>query len=363
MTEIRPLAFWGKRIAGIAVALFALAVLDPVLSNGNVFPAYWFQILLVAGINVTLAVSLNLINGFCGQFSLGHAGFMAVGGYASAYFTLHSIHANVRDLSLAEQSMWMIAALGIAGAAASVAGLLVGIPTLRLRGDYLAILTLGMGEIILVFILNINAVGGASGLPDIPGLSRFFWIWLVALGTIALSRNLFISSHGRAVLAVREDEIAAESLGVPTTRYKIMVFGWSAALAGMAGCLSAHFDMYLTPDSFKFTRSIEIVVMIILGGLGSTTGAVVGAILVTLLPEALRFVPVFNVGSVSVNIQDWRLVIYSFLLIVLMLTRPKGLLGGVELSWGGLGKIGGRWRNGRRKRNLPAEEREQGELL
>jgi branched-chain amino acid transport system permease protein len=289
---------------------------------------------------------------------------MAVGGYASAYFTLKLVHTPVSQMPIMQQAGWMIAALLIAAATSSVAGLIVGFPTLRLRGDYLAIVTLGLGEIIRVFILNINAVGGASGLPDIPGLSRFFWIWGVALFTIALSRNLFVSSHGRAILAVREDEIAAEALGVPTTRYKVLVFAISAALAGMAGCLSAHLDMYLTPDSFTFLRSIEIVVMIILGGLGSTTGAVLGAMIVTLLPEGLRFVPSFTLGSLTVNLPDWRMVIYSLLLVVLMLTRPNGILGGKELSWEGFKRIGGRWRSGGPKnKNLPREKAGQGDFL
>jgi branched-chain amino acid transport system permease protein len=355
---------WLLKAAWIAGSVLLLAAVQPVLANDRVLDPYWFQVLLTMGINVTLAVSLNMINGFCGQFSIAHAGFMAVGAYASAYFTLHALHVPINDLSFPQQASWMIGALLIGGITAGLAGVIVGIPSLRLRGDYLAIATLGFGEIIRVSILNIEAVGGASGLPDIPGLTNFFWIWLVALMTIALSRNLFVSSHGRAVLAVREDEIAAEALGVPTTKYKVMVFALSSALAGMAGCLSAHKDLYLTPGSFTFMRSIEVIVMIILGGLGSTTGAVIGAILVTLLPEALRFVPAFTLAGHTIEIQNWRMVIYSVLLIVLMLTRPRGLLGGVELSWDGLRRIGGKWRGGKPSdRNLPPREKREGELL
>lgn len=355
---------WALKAVWIVGTILLLLLLQPVLRSGAIIDPYWFRILLMIGINVILAVSLNLINGFCGQFSIAHAGFMAVGAYASAYFTLNALYTSVGNLSVFQQATWMIAALLIGGAAAALAGLIVGIPSLRLRGDYLAIATLGFGEIIRVAILNIEAVGGASGLPDIPGLTSFFWIWLIALMTIGISRNLFVSSHGRAVLAVREDEIAAESLGVPTTRYKVTVFALSSALAGMAGVLSAHLDLYITPSSFTFIRSIEVIVMIILGGLGSTTGAVLGATMVTLLPEGLRFVPAFTLVGTTVEIQEWRMVIYSLLLIIFMLTRPRGILGGVELSWHGLQRIGGRWRRDEpTDRNLPPHEKGEGEFL
>ena len=324
---------WARKALAVALAIALLVGLGPALESGRIIDPYWFQILLVMGINVTLAVSLNLINGFCGQFSIGHAGFMALGGYSAAWMTLHALPGGVATISSPARAFWMIAALLVAGITAGAAGLIVGIPSLRLKGDYLAIVTLGFGEIIRVLILNIEAVGGSSGLHDIPGLSSFFWIWLVAVGSIALSRNLVISSHGRAILAVREDEIAAEALGVPTTRYKVTVFALGSALAGMAGCLSGHLDLNLTPSSFTFVRSIEVIVMVILGGLGSTTGAVVGAMGVTLLPEALRFIPIFRIGSATVNFSDWRMVIYSLFLIGLMLTRPNGLLGGKELTW------------------------------
>ncbi len=365
-----PVAFTLRRLVWIGVTVGALAGVSALFAGGQFVDPYWFQILLVMGINVTLAVSLNLINGFCGQFSIGHAGFMAVGAYASAYFTLHAMKVSATDLSPVMQGAWMVAALAVSALTAGLVGILVGIPSLRLRGDYLAIVTLGFGEIIRVLILNIEAVGGASGLPDIPGLSNFFWIWLVALATIALSRNLFISSHGRAVLAVREDEIAAESLGVPTTKYKVRIFALGSALAGMAGCLSAHLDLYLTPGSFTFVRSMEIIVMVILGGLGSTTGAVVGAAFVTLLPEGLRFVPEIQMGAHVLVLKDLRMVIYSALLILLMLTRPRGLLGGAELSWDGLKRIGGRWNGGGKpptpninRAERKAADKQQGELL
>ncbi|MBW3621780.1 MAG: branched-chain amino acid ABC transporter permease [Armatimonadetes bacterium] len=355
---------WLLKAVWIAGTILVLLALQPLLQSGAIIDPYWFRILLLMGINVTLAVSLNLINGFCGQFSIAHAGFMAVGAYTSSYFTLHALYTPVRNLSFAQQATWMIGALLVGAVTAGIAGFIVGIPSLRLRGDYLAIATLGFGEIIRVAILNIEEVGGASGLSDIPPLSSFFWIWLIALMTIALSRNLLVSSHGRAVLAVREDEIAAEALGVPTTKYKVIVFAFSSALAGMAGVLAAHLDLSIYPSSFTFLRSIEIIVMVILGGLGSTTGAVLGAALVTLLPEGLRYVPAFTVRGYVVEMQAWRMVIYSLLLIVLMLTRPRGLLGGMEWSWHGLSRIGGRWFRGRPSdRNLPPEEQGEGDLL
>jgi branched-chain amino acid transport system permease protein len=191
----------------------------------------------------------------------------------------------------------------------------VGVPSLRLKGDYLAIVTLGFGQIIVVFLNNIEAIGGARGYSGIPIVKSFFWIFLVAVLTITIVYNIVNSAFGRALISIREDELASEAMGVNTTRYKVMAFVISSAMAGAGGVLLAHFDGYLNPKSFEFIKSFEILIMVILGGLGSIVGSVLGAILLTVLPEALR------------GFAEYRMVIYSLLLIILMITRPQGLLG------------------------------------
>ncbi len=285
---------------------------------------YYYQILILAGINIILAVSLNLINGITGQFSIGHAGFFAVGAYTSAYVTYY-FGATLRGLfgflpAVVQDSALLIIALTVAAAASAVAGLLVGIPTLRLRGDYLAIATLGFGEIIRVLILNIDAVGGARGFSGITRLSTFFWVALMVVVSITTVRHLVSSSYGRAFAAIRENEIAAQAMGINVTRSKVLAFVISSAFAGMAGCLFAHFTMYLHTNSFTFLRSFEIIIMISLGGLGSTAGAVLGAVILTILPEVFR------------GFAEYRMVIYSLALILIMIYRPQGLLGGTTLK-------------------------------
>lgn len=312
------------RLAWVAGTIAVLAGLNAWLPRA-VNP-YVFQVLILVGINVILAVSLNLVNGFTGQFSIGHAGFMAVGAYTSAMFSLvvgQPVVASLVSASVpaaAAQGAALLVALVLGGLAAAVFGWLVGLPSLRLRGDYLAIVTLGFGEIIRVLILNIDAVGGARGLPGIPHWADFFWVYLGVVVMIALARNLARSTHGRALFAIRDDEIAAEALGVDTTKYKVIAFVIGAFFAGVAGGLFAHYLSYLNPSTFTFIKSIEVIAMVVLGGMGSLTGSVLAAIVLTLLPEVLR------------PVKDYRMVIYSLLLIVLMITRPQGLLGTRELS-------------------------------
>ena len=205
-------------------------------------------------------------------------------------------------------------------------GLAVGVPSLRLKGDYLAIVTLGFGEIIRVIILNIPAVGGATGFTDAIPITNFFWIFAMAVMTIVIVRNIAASTFGRALATIRGDEIAAEAMGVNTTRYKVLAFVISAALAGVAGGLSGQlFANPLNPQNLNFVKSIEIVVMIVLGGIGSTTGAVVGATILTILPEALR--------TFDQQFPGLRMVIYALLLVLLMIFRPQGLLGRREIGW------------------------------
>ena len=329
-----------RYLRNLIFALIVIAALYGLdfLFQGRLINPYFSRILMLSGISITLAVSLNLINGFTGQFSIGHAGFMAVGAYSSAYFSVN-YGTRLAEMLGAGTFGWVVslAAATVVGALfAAFAGLVVGVPSLRLKGDYLAIVTLGFGQIIVVFLNNIEAVGGARGYSGIPIVKSFFWIFLVAILTIVLVYNIVHSAFGRALISIREDELAAEAMGINTTRYKVMAFVISSAMAGAGGVLMAHFDGYLNPRSFEFIRSFEILIMIILGGLGSIVGSVLGAILLTVLPEALR------------GFAEYRMVIYSVLLIVLMITRPQGLLGKTGAFKG--------WRARRAKSRTEAEE-------
>lgn len=312
-----------RYVRNLIIALVVLAVLYglDIVFQGRLISQYFARIVMLSGIAITLAVSLNLINGFTGQFSIGHAGFMAVGAYSSAYFSVNygaRLAAAMGDGTLG-WIVTLLAATLIGAVCAALAGLVVGVPSLRLKGDYLAIVTLGFGQIIVVFLNNIEAIGGARGYSGIPIVKSFFWIFLIAILTIVIVYNIVNSAFGRALISIREDELAAEAMGVNTTRYKVMAFVISSALAGAGGVLLAHFDGYLNPKSFEFIKSFEILIMIILGGLGSIVGSVLGAILLTILPEALR------------GFAQYRMVIYSLLLIILMITRPQGLLGKTDL--------------------------------
>ncbi len=293
---------------------------------------YFLDVLIRIGIAIMLAVSLNLINGITGQFSLGHAGFMGIGAYVAGVLTRHwaDLHGEAAMTGFSGVSIYLGVVL-LGGALAAVAGLGVGLPTLRLRGDYLAIATLGFGEIIAVIIYRIEwigpentgyRVGGAAGLHDIPIVTNVFWAFAGCLICIVTVWRMSRSAKGTAFFAVREDEIASAAMGVNTTAYKIVAFTVGAFFAGVAGALSATWQGNLTPDSFRFMRSVEIVVMVVLGGSGSITGSILAAIILTWLPEQLRF------------LEDWRLVIYSLLLIVMMIVRPTGLLGSRELWFG-----------------------------
>jgi branched-chain amino acid transport system permease protein len=313
-----------KRTIRFLLLLGILLALDALLPR--VVNPYFFRILMLCGINVILAVSLNLINGFTGQFSIGHAGFMAVGAYTAAMISLHGGQEWAGALAasgvpaFAVQGAALLFAVAAGGGAAAIAGYLVGLPSLRLRGDYLAIVTLGFGEIIRVLLTNINAVGASRGLPGIPGWTSLFWVGVWAGAVIALSINIARSTFGRALFAIRDDEVAAEALGVNTSAYKVMAFVIGAYFAGVAGGLYAHYDSYLNPNSFTFIRSIEVIAMVVLGGMGSVSGSVLAAILLTVLPEVLR------------PVKDYRMVIYALMLITLMITRPQGLLGTREIS-------------------------------
>jgi branched-chain amino acid transport system permease protein len=269
-------------------------------------------VVFITGINIILAVSLNLINGYTGQFSLGHAGFMSVGAYTAAYITLRfGNHPDTQGAFVS--NLIFFGALIAGGAMAAFTGLIVGIPSLRLKGDYLAIVTLGFGEIIRVMLLNMDWAGRALGLNGIPQYTNFFWTFTFVALSIYTVLGMVNSTYGRGFLAVHDDEIAAEAMGLNTTRYKITAFVAGAFFAGVAGGIFAHAVPSIEPRGFDFVKSIEIVVMVILGGMGNTVGVVLAAILLTWLPEFLR------------PVQQYRMIIYSLLLIILMLTRPQGL--------------------------------------
>lgn len=289
--------------------LLGAIVLSFLVSLGaNHFNSYWLFIAYDIGINIILAVSLNLINGYTGQFSLGHAGFMAVGAYTAAVITNQ-----FGELNAVFSGAVFLGALLAGGLIAAVAGLLVGIPTLRLRGDYLAIVTLGFGEIIRVIFQNMNAVGGARGLSVLHGWTNFFWAFGFAAVTVYVVTALVHSTYGRGFIAVRDDEVAASAMGINPTKYKVTAFVIGAFFTGIAGGLYAHSKQFITPGGFNFMQSIAIVVMVILGGMGNTIGVIIAAVLLTLLPEFLR------------PVAEYRMIIYSLLLIILMLTRPQGL--------------------------------------
>ena len=411
---------WGRfaLVNGSVPLVLLVVVLSGLLIESDAvnFPAYFYRILILIGINMVLAVGLQMINGFSGQFSLGHAGFMAVGAYLAAYpakefsndlhdpgltlvfyvalllavavmggvlfgvFTAvresRRIHPSlpailvllvlvwfVVDVTISQRgstspllvwshglslvgklfggvislldgpasavSSWFpesvqaaltfIVLLAGGGACAGVVGLVVGLPTLRLRGDYLAIATLGLSEIIRIVIQNSTPLGGALGLTRIPKYADFGWVWGTAVVATVLVWRLAYSARGRQIIATREDEIAASAVGIGTTRQKVLAFVVGAFLGGVAGVLFAMQERSITPGYFSIQKSIEIVVIVTLGGLGSISGAVLAAIVLTLLPEVLR------------PVADYRMIIYSLLLVVMMLVRPQGLLGGREL--------------------------------
>jgi branched-chain amino acid transport system permease protein len=370
------------------------------------------NVLMNIGINVILAVSLNIVNGFTGQFSIGHAGFMAVGGYTAAavtYYTSFRLWGNALvhggALSGMPASGWFtggdalfVGACLAGGVFAAVAGYLVGLPSLRLRGDYLAIVTLGFGEIVRVLLQQSESdipflaedvqrmsilemakhLGGALGFSGVPFYTTLFWVWLFATVTLVVAYRLKESSYGRAFLSIREDEIAAEAMGVPLTRFKVRAFVLAAFFAGIAGGLFAHeIGTALNPRELGFMKSFDIVIMVVLGGMGSISGAALAATILTILPEILRNPPhVWPLGLAAIvvvlvlrrragqraaltlvavtlaleavraaalwqgiNLAEYRMVLYALSLVVMMIVRPQGLFGVKEIwNYGWLGR-------------------------
>jgi len=332
------MSFLKSLIVGIII-IAILYVMNAAMSSTGFFGIgiddYQSRLVVFIAINIILATSLNLINGFTGQFSIGHAGFMAVGAYSSAYFTVtygKAIEASLASLGeTVASSVVLVIAILIGALVAAVMGLIVGIPSLRLKGDYLAIVTLGFAEIIRIVILNIDTVGGATGY-QVPGYANFLWIGIFAVITVVVIHNIVKSDTGRALISIREDELAAEAMGVNTTRFKVTSFVIGSAFAGVAGVLFAHYNKFLSTNDFQFIKSFEIIIMIVIGGMGSMTGAVLGAIIVTLLPELLRQLPDIQLGSTVVKFADLRLVIFALILILTMILRPQGILGTAEIG-------------------------------
>lgn len=297
-----------KNFLVLGSILLTFGVVQGLISVGIINSFYEITIAMIC-INIILAVSLNLVTGFTGQFSLGHAGFMSIGAYVCA----------VINLEMDSTGGFL---LGIfAGAlAATIVGVLIGIPTLRLKGDYLAIATLGMAEIIRVVFLNLDITNGAAGLNGIPRYANWLWLYLFTIAAILFINNFIRSSYGRACISIREDEIAAESMGINTTKYKVMAFAVGAFFAGVAGALYSSYFYFLKPDLFGFLKSIDILVIVVLGGLGSITGSVLAAILLAVLTTFLQ------------AFTEVRMIIYALLLVIIMIFRPQGILGTKEIT-------------------------------
>ncbi|MGA8660184.1 MAG: branched-chain amino acid ABC transporter permease [Chthoniobacterales bacterium] len=297
--------------------------------------AYYYDILITIAINVILAVSLNLVMGYTGQFSLGHAGFMAVGAYASGSWSNHLdptiLSALGGSANPVATNVALVISMTFGGVLAALAGVAVGVPSFRLRGDYLAIATLGFGEIIRTAILNTDFLGAARGLSVSGNYTNLFWAFGVAGFAVYAVLALVNSTYGRGFLTVRDDEVAAEAMGINTAKYKIIAFVVGAFFAGIAGALYGHFKAFLTPEGFNFFKSVDVVVMVILGGMGSTAAVVLSATLLTILPELLRALADQHlVPPAYQGLLENRLILYSLLLIILMLTRPQGLFGDIS---------------------------------
>lgn len=303
-----------KKLSYIFTVIFVLALYGVFggLIDLGIVSRYQTGLLIIICINVILAVSLNITVGCLGQITIGHAGFMSVGAYAAALFSKSGILEGLPNY---------LVALLIGGIVAGIVGIIIGIPALRLNGDYLAIITLAFGEIIRVLIEYFKFTGGAQGLRGIPRTnSNFTVIYFITAISVMMMFSLMTSRHGRAVLSIRDDEIASGASGVNTTYYKTFAFTVSAVFAGIAGALYAHHLGILGAKQFDFNYSINILTMVVLGGMGSFTGSILSAIALTILPEMLR------------GFAEYRMIIYSLLLILTMIFRPTGLFGRKEFQ-------------------------------
>lgn len=343
-TQRSPFANFALSLLPFAGVAILAAVLE-VAGGRELLDPFAVKVLKDIGIAIVLAASLNIVNGYTGQFSLGHAGFMAVGGYTSAAITYYASWAlwgsaaYQKDHFLAAQCLFF-GSLVCGGIFAALAGYVVGLPSLRLRGDYLAIVTLGFGEIVRVLLQRSGEVldtaekvqaaslakkatslGGSLGFTGLPPYTSLFWVWIWTGIVVVVAARLKYSSYGRAFFSIREDEIAAEASGIDTAKYKVRAFVIAAFFAGIAGGLFAHMTgTTLNPKELAFNKSVEAVLMVVLGGMGSITGAIASASFLTVMPEFLR------------AFAEYRMIVYAVMLIVVMILRPQGLFGLAEIS-------------------------------
>jgi branched-chain amino acid transport system permease protein len=350
---VKPLAFgrWRRDrrfVRGAALVLAAALAVLPFLVGGGL-GNYWVRIVDFALLYIMLALGLNIVVGFAGLLDLGYIAFYAVGAYlyallCSPQFGLHL-------------PFWVVLPLG--AALAAVFGVLLGTPTLKLRGDYLAIVTLGFGEIIRIFLTNLNApvnitngpqgislidpirIGGVAlnapitlGGIVVPGVYSYYYLFLLAaLCIIFVSIRLQDSRIGRAWEAIREDEVAAEAMGIHTRNIKLLAFAMGATFGGVSGGLYASLQGFVSPESFSLFESVIVLCMIVLGGMGNIAGVIVGAVLLTVFPEALRYLRDLQLdlfGRLYVNPDDWRMLIFGIVLVLIMIYRPAGLLPSVR---------------------------------
>ena len=320
--------FSKKNLINLVFVVFVYLIVRILISVGFINPLHQITLYTI-GINIILALGLNLIIGFTGQFSLGHAGFMAIGAYSTAIVTL-------RIPGYGGLFLGLLAGVIISG----ICSLLIALPTLRLKGDYLAIATLGFGEIIRIIILNMDLTGGASGLFNIPKYTNWSLIFMGIIISIVTIYNYIVSSPGRATLAVKDDEIAAEAMGVNTTKYKTVAFVIGGMLAAIAGGLYASYFHVLKPETFSFFKSVDILVIVVFGGMGSLTGTIISAI-------ALGIINYFLADFATI-----RMILYSLTLIIVMIIRPNGLLGNKEIKISDLFlKLGGKIHGNKKARN------------
>ena len=303
----------------------------------------WFYIegiLILVGVNLMVVLGLSLLTGFTGLFSFGHAGFMAIGAYVSAICTLH-------------YHMPFLVAMVLGAVVAMIMSFLIGYFTLGLKGDYFCIATLGFGESVRLIFDNLDFFGGARGLSSIPMVTTFEMVLVICFLAVVAMVLLIHSRHGRNMIAIREEELASQAIGINVFRYKMISFAISAAYAAIGGALYAHYLGYLQPLMFQLTKSTELTIMVIFGGLGSIGGSVIGAFFLTFIPELFR------------AFASWRLVFYGAAVILVMITRPQGLMGGMELTdvakWAKRKLSSGKGRKG--KKNEPPVLQEEGESV
>ena len=270
------------------------------LISSGIISNYLLGIIMIAVINIILASSLNLATGYLGQLTLGHAGFMSVGAYVSALCSIHL-------------ELPFIASLLMGAIIAAIIGVIIGIPTLRLKGDYLCIITLAFNEIIRVIMVNLSITNGSKGLVGIPRSTNFAIVFFSAAVTVFVIYSIVKSRHGRAIISIREDETASELSGIPTTYYKILAFAISAFFAGLAGGLYAHYITVISPKVFDYNKSVEILVIVVLGGMGNWKGSIIAAIVMTILPEYLR------------AFSQYRMLLYAAILIIAMILKEKNI--------------------------------------